>query len=322
MSQVDLPSVSVLIPFYGNFDIARARLSVESVASQQQLDLQVVISESGPSPRLRLLAEQIDAVYCFCPVKERAAIFSPGRIRNAGLLACGGDIVYTNDADIVFQNRQYLHSLVVWMREHNLVAMRWPPMRRLPIACFPTFSQMSQEYGLTTALGMLQRPNKYLAFAGDVQYKLKVRRRPGVLEDYNDGLVFTCTEEDYAQYVDDPSLRGLEPIVFHQVRHIGGIFARRDQLIAVGGYSENFLVWGNEDTDIQWKIADVFQLDYVPDFERFEVLHLDHVKGYFCPKQWQRNKALQAARWARRVDDIVEEDKAAFSAHSNVDGGS
>ena len=315
MTRKEPPNVSVLVPVYGKFDVCRAKLVVDSIMLQQKVSLQVVIAESGPFPKLEDLAERVGAIHCFRYADPSSDIYSPGRIRNDAILACDGLFVYTNDADIVFQSQSYLHDVAVCVAENERRSLRWPPMRRLPIHCFEQWSRTAGKKGITTALSELQHPNEYISLTNGCKYDLKTRRRPGKLEDYKDGLIFTSTVDDYERYVSDPTLHGLEPMIFHQVRHIGGMFAQRKQLISVGGYCENFLAWGNEDTDIQWKLSEVLDIDFIPDAREFEVLHLDHTKGHFNVKQWKRNKELQKTRQSRAIREAISTDRRTLEIH-------
>lgn len=318
MSTPAAPSISAIVPLYGTFDSRRAEVTLESLSRQQGIDLQIVIAESGHSPRLQSIAASIDATYSFRRIDSATEMFSPGKIRNDALLSSDRHFIYATDADIVIQNDHYLLELIALLRSRQSLALRWPPMRRLPIHCFEQFCDMSVNEGLGRALSRLHRPNEYVALTNDTAYDLKIRKRPGSLNDYDDGLIFTSTVEDYERYMADPSLRGLEPLIFHQVRHIGGLVARRTQLLAVGGYCEQFLAWGNEDTDLQWKLAQACRLEFIPDEDRFEVLHLDHAKGHFCPSQWQRNKALKLTREARPLDEIVAADRRLLDARQST----
>ena len=107
----------------------------------------------------------------------------------------------------------------------------------------------------------------------------------------------------------DPSLRGSEPVIWNQVVHIGGLFAERERILAVGGYHDGFRVWGNEDTDLQWKLAVTGGVGILPDSERLEVLHLDHDKEYFLKDVWLRNKEIHARRRKRGVERAIRNDR-------------
>lgn len=45
------PEVSVVVPVYGEFDLARACISVQSILSQQSINYEVIVSEQGVSRR-------------------------------------------------------------------------------------------------------------------------------------------------------------------------------------------------------------------------------------------------------------------------------
>ncbi len=45
------PELSVLVPVYGEFDLARARISVQSILFQKGVDYEVIVSERGELPK-------------------------------------------------------------------------------------------------------------------------------------------------------------------------------------------------------------------------------------------------------------------------------
>ena len=74
----------------------------------------------------------------------------------------------------------------------------------------------------------------------------------------------------------------------------------------VGGYSEEFINWGCEDSDLQWKFREIYDLEFFP--LDFELIHLDHPKGYLSPKMWDLNEKKSTQRKKDGIKLAVEYD--------------
>jgi len=79
------------------------------------------------------------------------------------------------------------------------------------------------------------------------------------------------------------------------------------QFKAVGGYSEEFINWGCEDSDLQWKFSQLYHLQFFP--ENLEVIHLDHPKGYFSPEMWAKNEEISRRRIEEGLERVIERDR-------------
>ena len=65
--------------------------------------------------------------------------FRPGKVRNLGAKLAKGQFIYTNDADIIFKNQNYLSSLIKRLESNPDMAFHRPKMRRMPLECFDEF---------------------------------------------------------------------------------------------------------------------------------------------------------------------------------------
>ena len=86
-------------------------------------------------------------------------------------------------------------------------------------------------------------------------------------------------------------------------------FFRRKQFEIVGGYCEDFINWGCEDSDLQWKFKEVFDLQFFPEGKEFMVMHLDHKRGYFSPEMWKRNEKICSERKQKGILKVAKEDQ-------------
>lgn len=141
---VKIPELSVVVPVYGQFDLARACISVQSILSQRDLDYEVIVSEQGES---RKFPEMSGVRYIFKYHKPRPDLsdFNPGNVRNKAVALARGKFVYTNDADVVFLEPHYLAKSVGAMKNNLDRILYRPFMRRLPLDEFSEFERRVRE---------------------------------------------------------------------------------------------------------------------------------------------------------------------------------
>jgi len=108
---VNTPEISVVVPLYGKFNLARTLVSVQSILSQKDINYEVIVSEQGESPQF---SEMPGVKHIFRYHKPRTDLsdFNPGNVRNHAITLATGKYIYTNDADIVFLDPQYLAKSV------------------------------------------------------------------------------------------------------------------------------------------------------------------------------------------------------------------
>lgn len=297
--------ISVVIPIYGNFDSRRAILTIDSVRNQKNANIEIIVSEQGESPKLESkISKGVKYIFNRHVPSKELNDFNPGLIRNLAIANSLGEFVYTNDADILFLNEDYLaKGIDLLMADPSLVLYR-PPMRRLPIENFEEFSVLALKKGVSGAINSLDLSQRYLATTDRKKRELKVVRKSA--EEYI--KTFTTSMENFKRYMSDSSLKGKEPMIWSEDLHCGGNLFRRHQFEKVGRYCQDFINWGCEDSDIQWKFRASFKLAFFPYTKEFEVLHLDHLKGYFSSKMWKRNESIEKERKKQGIQEAIRQD--------------
>lgn len=295
------PEVSVVVPVYGEFDLARACISVQSGLFQQSIDYEVIVSEQG---EFRRFPEIPGVKYVFKYHKPQPDLsdFNTGNVRNEAVALATGEFVYTNDADVVFLEPHYLAKSVEAIRESPNRVLYRPFMRRLPLDEFSEFERMVQELGINKTVGSLNLSQERLATLNRKSRKIRVFEKDSIYR-----KTFTAFEEDFHTYVNNDKNKGSEPLFWNENRHGGGNLFRMEQFRDVGGYSEEFITWGCEDSDLQWKFRETYDLQFFPEY--LEVMHLDHPKGYFSPEMWARNEEVCTRRMKEGLEKSIENDR-------------
>jgi glycosyltransferase involved in cell wall biosynthesis len=297
--------VSILIPIYGIFDIRRLILTIESIMSQKGTDIEIIVSEQGISPRLEgKLNSSVRYTFTYHQPKADLSDFNPGQIRNLAANLAKGEFLYTTDADVLFVNPYYIFVLIELIQQNQHLALYRPPMRRLVKENFEEFLNRVNSMGIGKAINSLDFSQPYIATTDGKRRELKVVTRQK--NEYE--KTFTTSMENFQRYIADPSLRGKEPTIWTEDRHCGANFVRRSQFDVVGGYCEKFINWGCEDSDLQWKLSQVFDLQLIPKEQQYEVLHLDHPRNYFSAEMWARNEEICAQRKQQGIIKSVKED--------------
>ncbi len=306
--------ISVLIPIYGEFDINRAILSIESIRSQKGIKLEIVVSEQGISPKFQsIIPKGIKYIFTeFIPSKD-ISDFNPGIVRNIAYGKSTGEFIYTNDADILFFDEYFLQKGISLLEHAQTLALHRPPMRRIPIENFHTFYNHYKKYNIRKSINNLDISQAFLATMDGLKRKLKVVKKDG--EYYE--KTFTTSSCEFERYINNKSLLGEEPTIWTENLHCGGNLLRRVHFEEIGGYCEEFINWGGEDSDLQWKLMEKYNLKFFPDTIDFNVLHLDHERGYFSSKMWKRNEAIEIERKINGIDNAIRNDKRNISKYFN-----
>src|SRR3989338_2757452 len=239
--------LSVVIPLYGEFNLARACVSVQSILFQQGINYEVIVSEQGEFRRFPEMP-RVKHIFKYHKPLPDLSDFNPGNVRNEAVALATGEFVYTNDADIVFLDSYYLAKSVEAIRGNLDEVLCRPFMKRFPLDEFSEFERMVHNLGIGEAVASLDLSQKFIATLNGKLRKLRVFEKDSVYL-----KTFTAFEEDFQSYVGDDKNKGSEPIFWNENRHCGGNLFRMRQFINVGGYSEEFINWGCEDSDLQWK---------------------------------------------------------------------
>lgn len=87
--------------------------------------------------------------------------------------------------------------------------------------------------------------------------------------------------------------------------HAGTTFAKREIFEEIGGYSEDYVGYGWEDSDIQWKLEQKIGMTKI---KGLTVTHLDHKRSYFEQEQFKQNKKKFFRRVREGVVKAIEND--------------
>ena len=303
-SDVEAGKVSVIIPVYRSFDQIRVLMAIDSLKMQKGVNLEIVVAEQSDNPRL----ENVEGVH-YVPIpdihRRKRDHFIPGLVRNIAAKNSSGEFLYNNDGDIIFHNPNFLAEGLKLMGQDKTKIFYRPLMRRLPVECFEDFKAFWESRGIQGALEQLDMSEEYLAKTPGTKVGMKVFKK------FESGRnkVFLYTTTDHERYKNEPNREGQEPRFSTLDVHGGGILMRREQFDLVGGYCEAYSAWGCHDADIQWKLRNVFVLEQFPYETNFEVLHLDHERGYFNQERWKANRSIQKRRKSGNVIDAIMEDR-------------
>jgi len=300
--------VSVVIPIYGDFDINRILLCISSIKIQKDVDLEIVVSEQGVARRLPEI-EGIKYVFTYHKPQEKLSDFNPGKVRNIAILNSTKDYIYTIDADVVLSDQYFLKKLSDSLKDSPNKVLYRPFMRRLPLDNFEEFRKWCDSLGIGKALKNLIINQDFLVKTSPEYKEMKIFEKISKEAGYK--KTFTSLIRDYEKYIEERIGSEKEfnfwPVYWNENRHCGSNFFRRSQFMNVGGYCEKFINWGCEDSDLQWKFRETYNLEFFP--PELEVIHLDHPKGYLSPQMWDLNEKKSAERKKDGVKLTIDYDK-------------
>ncbi len=300
--------ISVVIPIYGDFDIKRILMCIGSIKMQEDVDIEIVVSEQGVVKRFPEVAD-VKHIFTYHKPKDNLSDFNPGRVRNIAIMNSKKDYIYTVDADVVLPDPFFLRKLLGFLKENPNKVLFRPFMRRLPLDNFEEFSGWYDSLGIEEALKKLIINQDFLVKTSPDYRELKIFEKISKEAGYK--KTFTSLIRDYNKYVEErlgsDDNFNFWPVYWNENRHCGSNFFMRFQFMKVGGYSEEFINWGCEDSDLQWKFREIYDLEFFP--PELEVIHLDHPKAYLSPEMWAQNEEKSSKRKKEGVESAVETDK-------------
>ena len=302
------PKISVLVPFFGNFDSRRLEVVIKSVQNQSEKGIEfltctgkeVIACDIGSTSfKVREALEQIT---CGDAVTIQDA--PRGLIYNQGIRRAHGEYLYLSDSDIVFP-RGYFEELTQAAGTLNSPLQR-PIMRRLLLQDFEQFHANFSDKGIQNTLESLDFSQEFVVKPDSNLRRIRVFKK------FENGRMktFIASEEDFLEYSSNPDNKGSEPKFFNQEKHCGAVFAKKSELEEVGGCCEGFISWGCWDADLQWKLKKTYSISYMPG----EVIHLDHPKGYFNKDKWKTDRSFQETRRTKGVFQCIQEDRRVYTS--------
>src|SRR3989344_1793072 len=132
--------VSAVIPIYGGFDIKRTLMCIESIKSQKEVDIEIVVSEQGESKRFPDI-EGVKHIFSYHKPKPDLSDFNPGKIRNIAIMNSTKEYIYTVDADVIFSDLLFFKKALDFLKENPKRILFRPYMKRLPKDNLEEFSK-------------------------------------------------------------------------------------------------------------------------------------------------------------------------------------
>ena len=300
--------ISIVIPLYGSFDINRMLRCIDSIKMQKGVDIEIVVSEQGEVRKFPDI-KGVKHIFTYHKPQPNLSDFNPGEVRNIAIMNSTKDYIYTMDADVIILDSNFLNkSLKVLKKNQNEVLYR-PFIRRLPCDNFDEFNNWCNSLGFEKAIKKLIIDQQFLVKTSPEYRQLKIFEKdskeanyrktlPSLLKDYNKYVEERLGSEDNLNFW---------PVYWNENRQCGSNFFNRAQFLSVGGYCEKFINWGCEDSDLQWKFRETYELEFFP--PELEVVHMDHPKDYLSPEMWALNEKTSAKRKAGGVKLAIDADK-------------
>lgn len=300
--------ISIVIPIYRDFNIQRILRCIDAIKFQKDVDVEIVVSEQGEARRFPKV-EGVKHIFTYHKPLPNLSDFNPGKVRNIAIMKSTKDYIYTLDADVIIPDPHFFKKILEILKKNPNKVLYRPFMRRLPLDNFEEFNSWCKSLGFETALKKLIINQNFLIKTSPEYREIKIFEKDSKEANYR--KTFTSLIEDYKKYVEerlgsDDNLN-FWPVYWNENRHCGSNLFSRKQFLSVGGYCEEFVNWGCEDSDLQWKFREIYQLEFFP--PELEVIHLDHLKNYLSPVMWARNEEISTKRKKDGIKLAVEFDK-------------
>src|SRR3989344_5658335 len=229
-----MESISVIIPYYNSFDKRRLDLAIESLLSQQDINIEIVASNFYQVKKIKNVSETN-----LLSQSERRPKITAGKVINSAIRVAEGKYAYISDADIIFKSTSFLSELIQVYKKSKGNALKRPPMRRLLLEDFDDFYNLTSRTDLNSVIKEFDYSQNYIV------KPMGTNRQIRVFPKFENGRqkIFIASEKDFQEYLATEENKGCEPKFFNQERHCGATFAPTDAFIKVGGYCESFTSW-------------------------------------------------------------------------------
>ncbi len=236
-------------------------------------------------------------------IKENCIKFNPGRARNACLNAVTTEYIYFSDSDIFFENINYIQSLLSYGKRHPKTALIRPKIKRLSSKSIFNFIN---DYKQGIPIGSMKTlENCYIDY--DPVRKIFSSTYP--IERYSliHNILHVSPEEKFVDNEYDPKY--FSEFNWSVLSHFGGLFCTKTLFKSIGGYTEDYLTWGMEDTDIQWKFDTYSGIQLIDNIVHdFSLIHFEHENR--CQNEdYSQNYKIFEIRKKTSFEQILKHDK-------------
>jgi len=315
-----LPKISVVFRLYENFSLDRVFLTIQSLKLQKKIDLEIIVSEEGKESKFQK-NELVGVTHIF--QKNTTHKYNMGKILNRGAIQAKGDFLYFNESDILLLNSNYLYELTkIINTSENMVLLR-PPLIRLPQSQFEKFLDIANNENLIKAIQSLDFSQKFIATLDEEKKEIQIGKYFGknLTNNKKSLYFFSYLSEDFYTCFNEQTIipnnifKALPFYMFMSNKHWGGMFIKKNNFLNIGGYCENYFNWGVEDSDIQWKICQCLAIKQIPNYRRFKVLHLDHIRNHINYLLYQINRKTFLKRQNTPIQKILKKDISTLFKH-------
>lgn len=265
-----MESISVIIPIYNRSELLRTTL--KAIRHQSIRPCEIVLSDDGSEENIlkeieaELRLFTIPIIY----VRQENKGFRAGTCRNNGIRQASGDILIFNDQDVVFTHNYY-RAYLERLKPGRFVVSN--PVRLT-----------EEQFGKVTEDMIVDG-----RFDGIVRTEQLTRLKK---EWRKDTFYSTCRRLFGLQYY-RPKLRS-------------GVFCiRREDIMGVNGFDENYRGWGNEDDDLGRRLYRSGMIGLKVHPEEYPV-HLYHPYGHEPGVRVNKEYYHRRIKEIRKGDFIVE----------------
>jgi len=297
--------LTVVVPVWGTERAESARIVMQSILSQSVAP-EVVLAETGHVSLWGDYAQAQGMRHVLAPLRQHVTgkRFSPGGVRNAGLLLADTPWTLFTDADILLPTATHLERVLKTLESSD--------------DCFGMFGAMRHMHPDGVAR----------LVEGETWTPVTAPLPDTHVLDFRDGRLLPAKDESLGL---PPALSGLaephRPPGTHPFRgrgsagmlwslpfHYGAVLAPTELLKRLGGYCERYVDYGFEDHDLIWKLlaharAVVLHRELPDVFD----IHLSHDRTGFSRINFERNQFLFLVRQLEGIAAAVQTDVAALA---------